>query len=112
MISSSDIKSCMQNSKPVDKNPSKPLDEKNVHGYLPRRCDLECYKCQYQGICIIPRRLLEAGKRFVGNNRFRNMSSNNNKYGFNDFLEIFGYKKRLLRYSVTIRKKKKLYGKD
>jgi len=86
------------------------FEKKNVRGYVPRRCDLKCYKCRYQGICVVPRILIEAGKRTIRNNIFRNMSLLDNKYKFNDFPTILGYKKRLLRYLTNL--KKKLYNKD
>jgi len=111
MISSSGIKSSMENYKSVNKSASKTSDEENVHGYIPRRCDLKCYKCRYQGICVIPRRIIEARRRFLRNNMFGNRILLNNKYRFNDFLPIFGYKKKLLRYLTNL-KKKKLYSKD
>jgi len=101
----------MQNYKSsVDKNSSKVSNEENIHGYIPRRCDLKCYKCRYQGICIIPRRLIEARKRFIRNSIFGNMSLINNKYRFYDFLTFLGYKKKILKYLTNV-KKKKFYNK-
>jgi len=99
----------MQNYKSINKNSNK-ASEEIVHGYVPRRCNLKCYKCRYQGICVVPRRLIEASKRTIRNNIFRNMSLLNNKYKFNDFLTTLGYKKKLLRYLTNL--KKKLYNKD
>jgi hypothetical protein len=95
----------------VNKNSNITSDEENFHRHIQRRCDLKCYKCRYQGICVIPRRLIEAGKRSIRNNIFGNMSLINNKYRFNDFLKILGYKKKILGYLVT-NLKKKLYSKD
>jgi len=70
---------------------------------------LKCYKCRYQGICVIPR-IIEARRRFVRNNIFGNMTLLNNKYGFNGFLKVLGFKKKLLRYLTN--PKKKLYGRN
>jgi len=94
----------------ANKNSNKKSLEENVHGYIPRRCDLKCYKCRYQGICIIPRRIIEARKRFIRNSMLGNKSPLNNRYRLNDFLPIFDYKKKLLRYLTTL--KGKLYRKD
>jgi hypothetical protein len=101
----------MQNYKSVNKNSNKSSNEGKVHGYIPRSCDLKCYKCQYQGICIIPRRLIKAKKRSIRNSILGNRIPINNKYKLNDFLQIFGYKRKLLRYLANL-KKKKLYNKD
>jgi hypothetical protein len=94
-----------------NKNSCKISDEGNVHGYTTRKCDLKCYKCRYQGVCVIPRRIIEARKRFIRNNKL-GMDLFNNEYRFNHFLPIFGYKKKLLIYLVTNPRKRKLYGKD
>jgi len=103
----------MRNHKPsINRNSSSACEEENIHGYIPRKCDLRCYKCRYQRICIIPRRLIETRKRSIRNNILRNVTPLNNKYGLNDILPILGYKKKLLRYLVANYKKKKLYGKD
>jgi len=99
----------MQNSKSSTEK-TKASHEDTVHGYVPRRCDLKCYKCRYQGICVIPRKIIEAEKRLIRNNLFRNTILLNNKYRFNDFPRILGYKKNLLRYLTNL--KKKPYNKD
>jgi hypothetical protein len=94
----------------VNKNSSNASRE-NAHGYIPRRCDLNCGRCRYQGICIIPRMLIDTRKRFVRNSILRNRILINNKYRLNDFPQIFGYKKKLFRYLTNL-KKKRLYSKD
>lgn len=95
--------------KGVNKNSNKASNEETVHVYIPRRCDQKCYKCRYQGICIIPR-MIEARKRSIINN-ILGMPVLNSKYKPNDFLIILGYKKRLLRYLANL-KKRKLYSKE
>jgi len=103
----------MQNYKSsIKANSNRTSNEENVHGYIPRKCDFRCYKCRYQAKCVIPRRLTEARKRFIGNNVLGNMTPLNNKYRRNVFLPILGYRKRLLRYLLINHKKKKLYNKD
>ena len=101
----------MQNYKRVNKNSNKSSNEGKVNGYIPRNCDLKCYKCRYQGICIIPRMLIDTRKRFVRNSILR-ISLSNNRYRLNEFPQIFGYKKKFLRYLVANLKKKKSYNKD
>jgi len=110
VIHSFGIESSMQNKPSINKN--RTSNEENLYGYIPRKCDLKCYKCRHQGICIVPRGLIEAGKRSIRNNIFRNVTPLNNKYGLKDFLPILGYKKKPLRYPVAYNKKKKLYSKD
>jgi len=92
----------------VDK--SKAPEEETVNGYVPRRCDFKCYRCRYRGICVIPRKIIDAEKRVTRNNLFGNTTLLNNKYRLNGFPAIRGYKKRLLRDLNS--KKKKLYDKD
>jgi len=40
-------------------------NEEKVRGYIPRGCDFKCYKCPHQGDCAIPRRLIEARRRYA-----------------------------------------------
>jgi|GEM_PF-2676054 len=94
----------------VDKGANKAPEDENTHGYIPRRCNFKCYKCRYRGICVIPRKIIETEKRVVRNNLFGNTTLLNNKYRLNGFLSIRGYKRRLLRYLNS--KKKKSYDKD
>jgi len=55
--------------------------------------------------------LIDTRKRFVRNSILR-ISLSNNRYRLNEFPQIFGYKKKLLRYLVANLKKKKSYNKD
>ena len=101
--------SSMDDYESANKNPNKTSDEEGFHGYVPRKCDLKCYKCRFQGICVIPRRIIDARKQFISNNFSRSVLHKNG-YGLNGFLSILGYKKKLLRYLPD--PKKKIYGKD
>jgi len=57
---------------------------KILHGYIPSKCDLKCYKCRYQGTCIIPRRLIGARRRYAFAIENKNLFLNR-KYGRNSF---------------------------
>jgi len=95
----------MQNSSStVDKRSNEASYEENIHGYIPRKCDFKCYKCRYRGTCIISRRLTEARKPFT-RNMLENTFLNNNKYRLNDLPTTLGYKKRLLRHLISLKKK-------
>jgi len=88
---------------------NKASGEENVYGYIPKKCDLKCYKCRRQGICVILRIFVEARNRSIRNYIFRT-SLPEYKYRLNDFLPI-SFKKKLTRY-LTNPKKRKLYNKD
>jgi len=44
-------------------------NEERAGGYVPKHCDLKCYKCRYQGVCIVPRRLMAAWRRYALENK-------------------------------------------
>jgi len=101
----------MKNSKSSgDKSSNNSSNDENIQGYIPRKCDLNCYKCRYQGVCVIPRRLIEERKRFIRNNML-GLPLTNDKYRLNDFPIILGYKKKFLKYLNNL-KKKKHYNKN
>lgn len=55
------------------KSNNRQIDNKNVRGYIPKKCDLRCYKCHYQGFCIVPRSLVSTLGHYVrGNKHFHN----------------------------------------
>jgi len=96
------------------KSNNKQIDNKNVRGYIPRKCDLKCYKCHYQGICIVPRSLISALGRYVrGNKHF----PNNGEFGLNGMdsvllnLENYGKTKPLISGPVTLKRKFPRYRK-
>jgi len=93
-----------------DKGVNKAHEEETVNGYVPKKCDLKCYRCRYRGICIIPRKIIETEKRVTRNNLFGNTTLLNNKYRLNGPITIRSYKRKLLRDLNS--KKKKPYDKD
>jgi hypothetical protein len=79
----------MKNENSVNKASQKSKDEK-VQGYFPRNCDFKCHKCNYQGVCIVPRMLIEARRRYmfgIENKKF----FLNRKYELNNLtLSLYG----------------------
>jgi len=92
----------------VNKNSGKASDKENVRGYTPRHCDLKCYKCRHQGDCVIPRRIIEARRRYMRNSMTKNtVSLLNDTYGLNTVSSLRKYIGRFSTYMLTRLLKKK-----
>jgi len=86
----------------TNESSSRASDKENVRGYTPRHCDLKCYKCRHQGDCVIPRRIIEARRRYMKNSRTTNaVALLNNRYGLNTVLNLRKYVNRFSTYMLT-----------
>lgn len=70
------------------KSENEQVNEEKVRGYVPKNCDFKCYKCRYQGVCILPRRLIEARRRYAIGVENKNLLFNR-KYRLNSLASIF-----------------------
>jgi len=103
MIVITGVRILMQDSESlVDKSSSKASDKENIRGYIPRHCDLKCYKCRHQGDCVILRRIIEARRRYLRNSMAKNTASLlNDIYGLNAISNLRKYGNRFSRYVLA-----------